>query len=122
MSIDIERIKKITIKKNSDFKSKFNEQDVKFMSYVYNQMIESDCYEATNNYLAAINELNVSDINYLQKIYYYYFATEEERKLYINPNLQTSKSSGFANMSIITSLMILIGSFGILVAFILYNL
>lgn len=122
MNIDMEKIRKIEVNKNKDFKSNFNEEDINFMRYVYNNMIESDSYESTNHYLAGIYELSVSDIKYLQKIYYYYFATDEERNLYINPNLQTSKSSGFVNMSIITSLMILIGSFGILMAFIIYNL
>ena len=67
-----------------------------------------------------------SEVKYLKNVYYLFLATTEEKQayLYVRNELMNKnrKSRGFANISIIISLLILLITFGIYLGYILYNL
>lgn len=121
MYIDLEKLRKLSSNRNVK-STDIDEESFKNIHRIYDTVVDSECYDTTIKYLSAINDISVYDLKFIVKFYYDHFASEEERKLYIEPNYNYSKSEGFANISMISSILLLISTFGILIASILYNL
>lgn len=113
--------------KNKIDKTNLTTNEITFMSHIFNTVLDSEDYISTVKYLAGINEMSVSDIKLLIGIYFLKLASPDEKKEYsiLKENIRkqnNSKSRGFASISIISSIVILILTFGIYVAYIIYNL
>lgn len=113
--------------KNKIDKTDLTTNEITFMSHIFNAVLDSEDYISTVKYLAGINEMSVSDIKLLIGIYFLKLASPDEKKEYsiLKENIRkqnNSKSRGFASISIISSIVILILTFGIYVAYIIYNL
>ncbi len=113
--------------KNKIDKTDLTTNEITFMSHIFNTVLDSEDYISTVKYLAGINEVSVSDIKLLIGIYFLKLASPDEKKEYsiLKENIRkqnNSKSRGFASISIISSIVILILTFGIYVAYIIYNL
>ncbi len=113
--------------KNKIDKTDLTTNEITFMSHIFNTVLDSEDYISTVKYLAGINEMSVSDIKLLIGIYFLKLASPDEKKEYsiLKENIRkqnNSKSRGFASISIISSIVILILTFGIYVAYIIYNL
>lgn len=113
--------------KNKIDKTDLTTNEITFMSHIFNTILDSEDYISTVKYLAGINEMSVSDIKLLIGIYFLKLASPDEKKEYsiLKENIRkqnNSKSRGFASISIISSIVILILTFGIYVAYIIYNL
>lgn len=113
--------------KNKIDKTDLTTNEITFMSHIFNTVLDSEDYISTVKYLAGINEMSVSDIKLLIGIYFLKLASHDEKKEYsiLKENIRkqnNSKSRGFASISIISSIVILILTFGIYVAYIIYNL
>lgn len=121
--MEIERIYALSMRKIE--KKDLTNDEIKFMSSIFNMVIESEDYNSTVNYLAGIHGLSVNDIKLIVGSYFIRLATPMEKKQYMlvkNKNSNNSKSRGFATISIISSILILLMTFGIYVAYIIYNL
>lgn len=115
------------LSKNKINKADLTTNEITFMSHIFNTVLDSEDYISTVKYLAGINEMTVSDIKLLIGIYFLKLASPDEKKEYsiLKENIRkqnNSKSRGFASISIISSIVILILTFGIYVAYIIYNL
>lgn len=115
------------LSKNKVDKADLTTNEITFMSHIFNTVLDSEDYISTVKYLAGINEMTVSDIKLLIGIYFLKIASPGEKKEYsiLKENIRkqnNSKSRGFASISIISSIVILILTFGIYVAYIIYNL
>lgn len=115
------------LSKNKIDKADLTTNEITFMSHIFNTVLDSEDYISTVKYLAGINEMTVSDIKLLIGIYFLKIASPDEKKEYsiLKENIRkqnNSKSRGFASISIISSIVILILTFGIYVAYIIYNL
>lgn len=115
------------LSKNKIDKADLTTNEITFMSHIFNTVLDSEDYISTVKYLAGINEMSVSDIKLLIGIYFLKLASVDEKKEYsiLKENIRkqnNSKSRGFASISIISSIVILILTFGIYVAYIIYNL
>lgn len=115
------------LSKNKIDKADLTTNEITFMSHIFNTVLDSEDYISTVKYLAGINEMTVSDIKLLIGIYFLKLASPDEKKEYsiLKENIRkqnNSKSRGFASISIISSIVILILTFGIYVAYIIYNL
>lgn len=115
------------LSKNKIDKTDLTTNEITFMSHIFNAVLDSEDYISTVKYLAGINEMSVSDIKLLIGIYFLKLASPDEKKEYsiLKENIRkqnNSKSRGFASISIISSIVILILTFGIYVAYIIYNL
>lgn len=115
------------LSKNKIDKADLTTNEITFMSHIFNTVLDSEDYISTVKYLAGINEMSVSDIKLLIRIYFLKLASVDEKKEYsiLKENIRkqnNSKSRGFASISIISSIVILILTFGIYVAYIIYNL
>lgn len=113
--------------KNKIDKTDLTTNEITFMSHIFNTVLDSEDYISTVKYLAGINEMSVSDIKLLIGIYFLKIASVDEKKEYsiLKENIRKQnnfKSRGFASISIISSIVILILTFGIYVAYIIYNL
>ena len=125
MKFDIKKINTLVSNKSLNRDTITNEE-YEFMRNIYNFIIDSEDYETSIKMLAIMYELKESEIKYIKNIYFSYLATKEEKMPYFYMLEQTKKqnrrSMGFANISIIISLLILLLTFGIYLGYILYNL
>jgi len=69
MYINIEKLRKLssrkTIKKND-----IEEKELESIRHIYYSLVDSEDYNSTIKYLSAINEISVSDLQFLIKFYY----------------------------------------------------
>lgn len=125
MKFDIKKINTLVSNKSLNRDTITNEE-YEFMRNIYNFIIDSEDYETSIKMLAIIYKLKESEIKYIKNIYFSYLATKEEKMPYFymleQTKKQNRKSMGFANISIIISLLILLLTFGIYLGYILYNL
>lgn len=125
MKFDIKKINTLVSNKSLNRDTITNEE-YEFMRNIYNSIIDSEDYETSIKMLAIIYKLKESEIKYIKNIYFSYLATKEEKMPYFymleQTKKQNRKSMGFANISIIISLLILLLTFGIYLGYILYNL
>lgn len=127
MEFDIDRIEKLALKKSKLKKIDINltPEEIEFMSKIFNAIINSDDYDITMKYLAGINSLSVSDIKFIRNVYFYYFADNEEKRIYndkIREIKKANRTRGFIDFSTVITLTIFIGFIGISLAFLIYNL
>ena len=125
MNLDMNKINKLVSSK-SLAKDSLTEEEYDFIRMIYNTIIDSEDYEISTKMLSIIYDMKESEVKYLKNVYYSFLATKEEKKayLYVRNELmnKNKKSRGFANISIIISLLILLITFGIYLGYILYNL
>lgn len=123
MKLDFNKIDKL-ISKKSLTKDSLSNEEVNFMRNIYNMIVDSEDYDNTVNMLSAVYNMGESDIKYIKNIYFLYFASKEEKDVYLyrKRQINNKRSRGFANISIIISLFILMLTFGIYLGYILYNL
>lgn len=125
MNINIDKINKLVSSKSLT-KDKLTDSEYDFIRMIYNTIIDSEDYEISTKMLSIIYDMKESEIKYLKNIYFSYLATKEEKQAYLYARNEAmnknKKSRGFANISIIISLLILLVTFGIYLGYILYNL
>lgn len=125
MNLDMNKINKLVSSK-SLAKDSLTEEEYDFIRMIYNTIIDSEDYEISTKMLSNIYDMKESEVKYLKNVYYLFLATKEEKQayLYVRNELMNKnrKSRGFANISIIISLLILLITFGIYLGYILYNL
>ena len=125
MNLDLNKINKLVSSK-SLAKDSLTEEEYDFIRMIYNTIIDSEDYEISTKMLSNIYDMKESEVKYLKNVYYLFLATTEEKQayLYVRNELMNKnrKSRGFANISIIISLLILLITFGIYLGYILYNL
>ncbi len=125
MNLDMNKINKLVSSK-SLAKDSLTEEEYDFIRMIYNTIIDSEDYEISTKMLSNIYDMKESEVKYLKNVYYLFLATTEEKQayLYVRNELMNKnrKSRGFANISIIISLLILLITFGIYLGYILYNL
>lgn len=126
MDFDIDKVAKlILLAKRKNVKEEFTEEEVKFMSSIFNTIINSENYDSVIEYLAGIHCISVSDIKFIRNAYFLHFATKDEKLTYNKKMKQIRnerKKNGFINLSMIVSFIILIGIIGISLALFIYNL
>ena len=125
MNLDLNKLNKL-VSSNSLAKDRLTEEEYDFIRMIYNTIIDSEDYEISTKMLSNIYDMKESEVKYLKNVYYLFLATTEEKQayLYVRNELMNKnrKSRGFANISIIISLLILLITFGIYLGYILYNL
>lgn len=125
MNLDMNKINKLVSSKSLT-KDSLTEEEYDFIRMIYNTIIDSEDYEISTKMLSIIYDIKESEVKYLKNIYYSFLATKEEKQayLYVRNELMNKnrKSRGFANISIIISILILLITFGIYLGYILYNL
>lgn len=125
MNLDMNKINKLVSSKSLT-KDSLTEEEYDFIRMIYNTIIDSEDYEISTKMLSNIYDMKESEVKYLKNVYYLFLATTEEKQayLYVRNELMNKnrKSRGFANISIIISLLILLITFGIYLGYILYNL
>ena len=92
---------------------------------IVNMIIDSENYDVTKKKISSIYNITIDEINLIENNYFKYFATDKEKEIYqdyLDLQRQASKSSGFANISILISVSILTLTLGIFLIVILYNL
>lgn len=127
MNFDIDKIEKLALVKSKSKKIDINltPEEIEFMSNIFNAIINSDNYSVAMKYLAGINELSVSDIKFIKNIYYYYFADNDEKRIYndkIRELKKENRTRGFIDFSVVMAFTIFIVFVGISLAVLLYNL
>ena len=123
----INKLEKLSLKK-----SKYNvdsidltSEEIEFMRNVFNTIINSDNYDTIIDYLAGTHDISVSNINFIKNVYFYYFATTEEKLIYsrkIKEKKKIKRKEGFIDITAMISITIVISVVGITLAFIFYNL
>lgn len=108
-------------------KDDLTDEEINFMANMFNMVINSDDYVSTIKYLAGIHELSISDVELIVGTYFLRIASHVEKKQYMlfkeeQKKKNNAKSLGFATISVISSVLILLTTFGIYVAYIIYNL
>lgn len=101
------------------------EEEIAFMSNIFNSIINSEDYEITSSYLAGIYGMSVSDIKFIRNVYYRYFASKEEKRIYtdkISGIKKEKRRKGFIDLTIAVPITFLIGIIGITLACLLYYL
>ena len=122
MDYDTNRIKNLFQDKKRDC---YFQDEIDFMSYIFNMIIDSENYDVTKKKISSIYNITIDEINLIENNYFKYFATDKEKEIYqdyLDLQRQASKSSGFANISILISVSILTLTLGIFLIVILYNL
>jgi len=91
MEFDVKRLEKLTLSKTKKTPIDLTEDEIKFMSNIFNSIINSDDYESMIKYLAGINSMSISDIKLIKNIYAYYLASRDEKMIYNDKMKQLRK-------------------------------
>lgn len=125
MSFDVSRLDKLANLKSKKVNIDLTDDEISFMSNIFNAIIDSDDYEAMIKYLAGIHGMRVSDIKFIRNVYAFYLASNEEKLIYNNKLKELKKEkrkNGFVDLTAFISFMTFVGVVGISLAFFIYNL
>lgn len=125
MNFDMTKIEKLALSKTKKTTINLTEEEISFMSNIFNSIINSEDYETTIKYLAGINEMSISDIKFIRNVYNYYFADQDEKNIYkdkMDEIKKEKRKQGFIDLTAVISFTIFIVAFGITLAFLIYNL
>ena len=125
MKFDMTKIEKLALSKTKKTTINLTEEEISFMSNIFNSIINSEDYETTIKYLAGINEMSISDIKFIRNVYNYYFADQDEKNIYkdkMDEIKKEKRKQGFIDLTAVISFTIFIVAFGITLAFLIYNL
>ena len=84
MEFDVNKLDGLVLSKSRKIDVKLSQEEIEFMSNIYNTIINSEDYESTTRYLAGIYGMSISDIKYIRNVYYNKFASKEEKIEYYN--------------------------------------
>ena len=115
---------KLNLSKREFDKSIFTDNEVEFMSNIYNYIINFEDYDVAMSYLAGIHSVSILQIEQIRKIYYNYFASKEEKIIYSNKIKEINnlrRKEGFVDFSVVISFTTFLFGLGITLALILYN-
>jgi len=124
MEFDVKRLEKLTLSKTKKTPIDLTEDEIKFMSNIFNSIINSDDYESMIKYLAGINSMSISDIKLIKNIYAYYLASRDEKMIYNDKMKQLRKEKnkkGFIDFSVILSITVFICVIGVTLGVLLYK-
>lgn len=119
------RIEKVALSRTKKINVELTDEEIAFMSNIFNTIINSDNYDSAMEYLAGINGMSISDIKFIRKVYCFYFADHEEKIIYNNKMKKLKRENrkrGFIDFSAMILITIFIGVIGITLAFLIYNL
>lgn len=125
MKFDMTKIEKLALSKTKKTNIELTEEEISFMSHIFNSIINSEDYETTIKYLAGINEMSISDIKFIRNVYNYYFADQDEKNIYkdkMDEIKKEKRKQGFIDLTAVISFTIFVGVVGITLAFLIYNL
>ena len=125
MEFDIKKLEKMPLSKSNIHNINFTAGEIDFMANIFNTIINSDNYDVVTEYLAGVNGMSVSDIKFIRNVYYLYFASREDKKIYndkVKGLKKEKRRSGFINLSVVLTSTIFIGIVGITLAILIYNL
>lgn len=121
---DITKIEKLALSKYNKKDINFTEQEISFMSNIFNTIINSEDYNSIVMYLAAVNGTSVSIIKFIKNIYLKYFADADEKRIYydkIRELKSENRKKGFIDFSIVITLITFISVIGITIALLMYK-
>jgi len=125
MEFDISKLEKIASCKKGQVNVNLTVEEISFMSNIFNTIINSENYENIIQYLAGINCMSISDIKFIRNVYYYYYASPDEKMIYSEKMQEVRKAkrrNGFIDFGTIFTGVVLIGVIGIFLVLYIYNL
>ena len=125
MKFDMTKIEKLALSKTKKTNIELTEEEISFMSHIFNSIINSEDYKTKIKYLAGINEMSISDIKFIRNVYNYYFADQDEKNIYkdkMDEIKKEKRKQGFIDLTAVISFTIFVGVVGITLAFLIYNL
>lgn len=125
MEFDISKLEKVASCKKGEVNVNLTEEEINFMANIFNTIINSEDYDNTIEYLAGINCMSVSTIKFIRNVYFYYYASKDEKLVYNRKMKEVRKirrRNGFIDFGTIFTGVVLIGVIGIILALYLYNL
>lgn len=125
MDFDVSRLEKLASLNSKKVNIDLTDEEISFMSKIFNTIIDSEDYDSMIKYLAGIHGMSVSDIKFIRNVYAFYLASNEEKLIYNNKLKELKKAkrkNGFIDFTAMISFMTFVGVVGITLALFIYNL
>ena len=125
MEFDISKLERLSLYKNKNKNIELSEEEMQFMKFIFDSILNSDNQDNIINYLSGIYGFSVSDIKFIRNAYLHFFASKEELLEYTKVKKSITKvkrKEGFIDVSAMIAIATVISVVSITLALVLYNL